>query len=258
MSFRVIPRHSADSVASLTMWKVPRNPTQPNHDPHLQHTRPGARRDESGCERRRPRSARSAHRIACSAGTSRRSIAPSRRSRGRRGARRCPCHIIYTCSHISPEPIFAMHDVLLRLVETHALGRRPVRRRARARSATRGGATIRARRIGRAPLVCARPRTGAPLSRVAGARRIAVARDRRAARRSCSSNCSRRPTTPRCRESSTIATAPDATTESPVGEIITHVTMHGGHHRGQIARVLRQAGREPPYTDYIQFSRRDQ
>jgi uncharacterized damage-inducible protein DinB len=43
-----------------------------------------------------------------------------------------------------------------------------------------------------------------------------------------------------------------------VGEIITHVTMHGGHHRGQIARALRQAGREPPYTDYIQFSRRDQ
>jgi uncharacterized damage-inducible protein DinB len=45
---------------------------------------------------------------------------------------------------------------------------------------------------------------------------------------------------------------------SPVGEIITHVAMHGGHHRGQIARALRQAGREPPYTDYIQFSRRDQ
>jgi uncharacterized damage-inducible protein DinB len=43
-----------------------------------------------------------------------------------------------------------------------------------------------------------------------------------------------------------------------VGEIITHVTMHGGHHRGQIARALRQAGCEPPYTDYIQFSRRDQ
>jgi uncharacterized damage-inducible protein DinB len=45
---------------------------------------------------------------------------------------------------------------------------------------------------------------------------------------------------------------------SPVGEIITHVAMHGSHHRGQIARVLRAAGREPPYTDYIQFSRRDQ
>jgi uncharacterized damage-inducible protein DinB len=45
---------------------------------------------------------------------------------------------------------------------------------------------------------------------------------------------------------------------SPVGEIVTHVAMHGTHHRGQIARILRQAGREPPYTDYIQFSRRDQ
>jgi uncharacterized damage-inducible protein DinB len=45
---------------------------------------------------------------------------------------------------------------------------------------------------------------------------------------------------------------------SPVDEIITHVAMHGSHHRGQIARSLREAGREPPYTDYIQFSRRDQ
>src|SRR5215217_4744561 len=39
-----------------------------------------------------------------------------------------------------------------------------------------------------------------------------------------------------------------------VGDIITHVAMHGGHHRGQIARLLRLAGREPPYTDYIQFA----
>jgi uncharacterized damage-inducible protein DinB len=45
---------------------------------------------------------------------------------------------------------------------------------------------------------------------------------------------------------------------SPVGEIITHVAVHGSHHRGQIARLLRQVGREPPYTDYIEFSRRDQ
>jgi len=45
---------------------------------------------------------------------------------------------------------------------------------------------------------------------------------------------------------------------SPVSEIVTHVAMHGSHHRGQIARLLRQADREPPYTDYIQFSRRDQ
>jgi len=45
---------------------------------------------------------------------------------------------------------------------------------------------------------------------------------------------------------------------SAVSDIVTHVAMHGGHHRGQIARILRQAGREPPYTDYIQFERRDQ
>lgn len=46
--------------------------------------------------------------------------------------------------------------------------------------------------------------------------------------------------------------------QSPVDEIVTHVAMHGMHHRGQIARLLRTAGREPPYTDYIQYSRRDQ
>ena len=46
--------------------------------------------------------------------------------------------------------------------------------------------------------------------------------------------------------------------ESSVVDIVTHVSMHGGYHRGQIARQLRAAGREPPYTDYIQFMRRDQ
>ena len=46
--------------------------------------------------------------------------------------------------------------------------------------------------------------------------------------------------------------------ESSVSDIVTHVSMHGGYHRGQIARQLRAAGREPPYTDYIEFTRRDQ
>ena len=46
--------------------------------------------------------------------------------------------------------------------------------------------------------------------------------------------------------------------ESSVADIVTHVSMHGGYHRGQIARQLRAAGREPPYTDYIEFTRRDQ
>jgi uncharacterized damage-inducible protein DinB len=43
-----------------------------------------------------------------------------------------------------------------------------------------------------------------------------------------------------------------------VGDIVTHVAMHGSHHRGQIMRQLRQSGREPPSVDYIQFMRRDQ
>jgi len=43
-----------------------------------------------------------------------------------------------------------------------------------------------------------------------------------------------------------------------VADIMAHVAMHGSHHRGQIARLLREAGREPPYTDYIEFARRGQ
>jgi uncharacterized damage-inducible protein DinB len=41
-------------------------------------------------------------------------------------------------------------------------------------------------------------------------------------------------------------------------DIVTHVAMHGTHHRGQLARIIRASGQEPPYTDYIQFARRDQ
>lgn len=46
--------------------------------------------------------------------------------------------------------------------------------------------------------------------------------------------------------------------ESSVSDIVTHVAMHGSYHRGQIAKQLRAAGREPPYTDFIQYARRDQ
>jgi len=45
---------------------------------------------------------------------------------------------------------------------------------------------------------------------------------------------------------------------SRVSDIVTHVAMHGSYHRGQIARQLRSAGFEPPYTDFIQYTRRDQ
>lgn len=46
--------------------------------------------------------------------------------------------------------------------------------------------------------------------------------------------------------------------ENTVSDVVLHVAMHGEHHRGQIARLIRAAGREPPYTDYIQFVRRAQ
>jgi uncharacterized damage-inducible protein DinB len=44
--------------------------------------------------------------------------------------------------------------------------------------------------------------------------------------------------------------------ENSVLEILTHVAMHGHYHRGQIARAMRAAGREPVYTDYIGFIRK--
>ncbi len=38
---------------------------------------------------------------------------------------------------------------------------------------------------------------------------------------------------------------------SNVIDILTHVTMHGTYHRGQIALDVRNAGQSPAYTDYI-------
>lgn len=42
---------------------------------------------------------------------------------------------------------------------------------------------------------------------------------------------------------------------TPLGEILLHVALHGEHHRGQIAREIRQAGGEPVNTDVITFVR---
>lgn len=42
---------------------------------------------------------------------------------------------------------------------------------------------------------------------------------------------------------------------SPVGEILTHVGLHGVYHRGQIALMVRDAGGEAIGTDYILFTR---
>lgn len=43
---------------------------------------------------------------------------------------------------------------------------------------------------------------------------------------------------------------------TPVRDILTHVLIHGGYHRGQIALAMRNAGAEPLVTDYIDWTRR--
>ena len=42
---------------------------------------------------------------------------------------------------------------------------------------------------------------------------------------------------------------------SSAGDILTHVVVHGGYHRGQIAVAVREAGGEPAYTDFIHAMR---
>lgn len=44
--------------------------------------------------------------------------------------------------------------------------------------------------------------------------------------------------------------------ETPLRAITTHVVNHATHHRAQIALLLRDAGIEPPATDYIFYVRR--
>ncbi|WP_421773304.1 DinB family protein [Gracilimonas sp.] len=43
--------------------------------------------------------------------------------------------------------------------------------------------------------------------------------------------------------------------KNAVGDVLTHVVIHGQHHRAQIAKLLREAGQNPPGTDYIFFLR---
>ncbi|WP_308637147.1 DinB family protein [Paenibacillus silvisoli] len=42
---------------------------------------------------------------------------------------------------------------------------------------------------------------------------------------------------------------------TPIRDILTHVALHGQYHRGQINRVLREAGGEPKALDYILYAR---
>ncbi len=43
--------------------------------------------------------------------------------------------------------------------------------------------------------------------------------------------------------------------ETPIHEMLTHVALHGEHHRGQIALLVRRAGGTPAATDLIAFVR---
>ena len=41
-----------------------------------------------------------------------------------------------------------------------------------------------------------------------------------------------------------------------IRDILTHVIAHSAHHRGQIASRMREAGHDPPATDFIHAARR--
>jgi len=42
---------------------------------------------------------------------------------------------------------------------------------------------------------------------------------------------------------------------SRADDVLTHVIIHGGYHRGQIALIIRDAGATPAYTDFIHCTR---
>ena len=43
--------------------------------------------------------------------------------------------------------------------------------------------------------------------------------------------------------------------ETAIGDILTHVVIHGGYHRGQITALLRHSGEQPAITDFIYYVR---
>jgi uncharacterized damage-inducible protein DinB len=43
--------------------------------------------------------------------------------------------------------------------------------------------------------------------------------------------------------------------QTPVIDILMHVVIHSGYHRGQIAALLRREGNQPENTDYIHYVR---
>lgn len=53
------------------------------------------------------------------------------------------------------------------------------------------------------------------------------------------------------------STSKGATYSTSLQDIITHVAIHGQHHRAQIVRLVRERGDVPPALDYIRFARLD-
>lgn len=43
--------------------------------------------------------------------------------------------------------------------------------------------------------------------------------------------------------------------ENSIRDILMHLLIHGGYHRGQIAKIVRETGGEPVNTDYIMHIR---
>jgi uncharacterized damage-inducible protein DinB len=41
--------------------------------------------------------------------------------------------------------------------------------------------------------------------------------------------------------------------QSPTSDILVHLTLHGAHHRGQIATYVSAHGKPPINTDFIQY-----
>jgi uncharacterized damage-inducible protein DinB len=41
--------------------------------------------------------------------------------------------------------------------------------------------------------------------------------------------------------------------QSPVSDILLHLTLHGAHHRGQMATYVSKQGKPPINTDFIQY-----
>ena len=39
-------------------------------------------------------------------------------------------------------------------------------------------------------------------------------------------------------------------------KLLTHVFLHSHYHRGQVVRMIREAGVEPPYIDFIESVRK--